>query len=42
MRIPSGFATGFGESFRIPADLGTVPVVKKPDDADALRRARAV
>jgi len=40
--IPYAFATGYGESFRIPCDLGTVPVVKKPYDADALRRAFAV
>ncbi|MCJ2125165.1 HWE histidine kinase domain-containing protein [Methylobacterium sp. J-077] len=39
--IPYAFATGYGESFKIPADLGTVPVVKKPYDADALRRAFA-
>ena len=40
--IPYAFATGYGESFRIPSDLGTVPVVKKPYDADALRRAFAL
>ncbi|MDF9861374.1 CheY-like chemotaxis protein [Methylorubrum pseudosasae] len=39
--IPYAFATGYGESFRIPTDLSTVPVVKKPYDVDALRRAFA-
>ncbi|GJD76808.1 signal transduction histidine kinase [Methylobacterium gregans] len=37
--IPYAFATGYGESFRIPPDLGTVPVIKKPYDAEALRQA---
>ena len=37
--IPYAFTTGYGESFKIPPDLGTVPVIKKPYDADALRRA---
>lgn len=37
--IPYAFATGYGESFRIPPDLGAVPVIKKPYEAEALRRA---
>ena len=37
--IPYVFATGYGESFRIPPDLGAVPVVRKPYDAEALRAA---
>ena len=39
--IPYAFATGYGESFRIPAELEAVPVMKKPYDADALRHAFA-
>lgn len=37
--IPYAFATGYGESFRIPHDLGAVPVIKKPYEAETLRRA---
>lgn len=40
--IPYAFATGYGESFKIPADLDEVHVVKKPYDVDALRRAFAL
>ncbi|WP_409564642.1 HWE histidine kinase domain-containing protein [Methylobacterium sp. J-067] len=39
--IPFAFATGYGESFRVPAELGDVPVVKKPYGADSLRAAFA-
>ncbi|WP_342148041.1 HWE histidine kinase domain-containing protein [Methylorubrum sp. SB2] len=39
--IPFAFATGYGESFRIPPDLGAVPVIRKPYDAEALRAAFA-
>ncbi|MCJ2064733.1 GAF domain-containing protein [Methylobacterium sp. J-088] len=39
--IPYAFATGYGDSFRIPADLAGVPVVKKPYGVDELRRALA-
>ncbi|BAU88780.1 response regulator receiver modulated GAF sensor protein [Methylorubrum populi] len=37
--IPFAFATGYGESFKVPPDLGDVPVVKKPYGADELLRA---
>ncbi|MER2266256.1 HWE histidine kinase domain-containing protein [Methylobacterium oxalidis] len=37
--IPYAFATGYGESFTVPADLGDVPVIKKPYGPDELRRA---
>lgn len=37
--IPYAFATGYGDSFRIPPDLGNVPVVKKPYGASELSRA---
>ena len=37
--IPFAFATGYGESFKVPPELGDVPVVKKPYGADSLRRA---
>ena len=37
--IPYAFATGYGDNFRIPPDLGAVPVVKKPYEADDLLRA---
>ena len=37
--IPFAFATGYGESFKVPPDLGDIPVVKKPFGADSLRRA---
>ncbi|WP_412759893.1 HWE histidine kinase domain-containing protein [Methylobacterium litchii] len=39
--IPFAFATGYGESFKVPAELGDVPVVKKPYGADSLRVAFA-
>ncbi|WP_336489899.1 HWE histidine kinase domain-containing protein [Methylobacterium nigriterrae] len=39
--IPYVFATGYGESFKIPPDLGVVPVIKKPYEADTLRHAFA-
>lgn len=39
--IPYIFATGYGESFKIPPDLGVVPVIKKPYAADTLRHAFA-
>ncbi|MFE1597750.1 HWE histidine kinase domain-containing protein [Methylobacterium sp. ID0610] len=39
--IPYLFATGYGESFRLPADLGAVPVIKKPYTEETLRRALA-
>jgi CheY-like chemotaxis protein len=39
--IPFAFATGYGESFKVPAELGDVPVVKKPYGADSLRAAFA-
>ncbi|MCJ2103016.1 HWE histidine kinase domain-containing protein [Methylobacterium sp. E-046] len=37
--IPFAFATGYGESFQVPPDLGDVPVIKKPYGADSLRQA---
>jgi len=37
--IPFAFATGYGESFKVPPELGDVPVVKKPYGADSLRIA---
>ena len=37
--IPYVFATGYGDSFRIPPDLANVPVVKKPYSAEDLQRA---
>lgn len=37
--IPYAFATGYGDGFRIPADLAEVAVVKKPYGADDLMRA---
>lgn len=37
--IPFAFATGYGESFEVPAEIGDVPVIKKPYGADSLRRA---
>lgn len=39
--VPFAFATGYGESFRIPPELGAVTMVKKPYTADTLRRALA-
>ncbi len=39
--IPFVFATGYGESFRIPPELGAVPLVRKPYTADTLRRVLA-
>jgi hypothetical protein len=39
--IPSVFATSYGENFRIPPDLGAVPVVRKPHEAEALQWAFA-
>ncbi|KQP96074.1 HWE histidine kinase domain-containing protein [Methylobacterium sp. Leaf117] len=39
--IPFVFATGYGESFRIPPELGAVMMIKKPYTADTLRRALA-
>jgi light-regulated signal transduction histidine kinase (bacteriophytochrome) len=39
--VPFIFATGYGESFRIPPELGAVTTVKKPYTADILRRALA-
>jgi hypothetical protein len=39
--VPFVFATGYGESFRIPSELGAVPMIKKPYTADTLRRALA-
>ncbi|MCJ2032929.1 HWE histidine kinase domain-containing protein [Methylobacterium sp. J-068] len=39
--VPFVFATGYGESFRIPPELGTVAMIKKPYTADTLRRALA-
>lgn len=40
--VPFAFATGYGESFRIPPELGAVPLMKKPYTADTLRQALAV
>lgn len=37
--IPFAFATGYGESFQVPLDLGDVPVIEKPYGADSLRQA---
>jgi light-regulated signal transduction histidine kinase (bacteriophytochrome) len=37
--VPFVFATGYGESFRIPPELGAVAMIKKPYTADTLRRA---
>ncbi|WP_245930723.1 HWE histidine kinase domain-containing protein [Methylobacterium radiodurans] len=37
--VPFAFATGYGESFKVPPDLGDIPVMKKPYGADELRRA---
>jgi two-component sensor histidine kinase/CheY-like chemotaxis protein len=39
--IPYAFATGYGESFKIPPDLAAVPVIKKPYVAEDLRSAFA-
>ncbi|MFC6050842.1 response regulator, partial [Methylobacterium hispanicum] len=36
---PFAFATGYGEQLRLPDGLRHVPVVRKPYDAQALRRA---
>ncbi|WP_407519538.1 HWE histidine kinase domain-containing protein [Methylobacterium oryzisoli] len=36
--IPYAFATGYGESFKVPPELGDVPVIKKPYGVDSLRR----
>ena len=41
LRVPFVFATGYGESFRIPPELGAVPLVRKPYTADTLRRVLA-
>lgn len=37
--IPLAFATGYGESFQVPPDLGDVPVTKKPYGAESLQQA---
>lgn len=39
--IPFAFATGYGESFQVPPDLGDVLVIKKPYGAESLRQAFA-
>jgi two-component sensor histidine kinase len=39
MNVPFVFATGYGESRVIPAELADVPVVRKPYDAESLIRA---
>jgi light-regulated signal transduction histidine kinase (bacteriophytochrome)/CheY-like chemotaxis protein len=41
MGVPYAFATGYGESFRIPAELGPITVIKKPYAADVLARVIA-
>ncbi|NEU11123.1 GAF domain-containing protein [Methylobacterium sp. BTF04] len=38
---PFAFATGYGESFRIPPELGDVPMIKKPYTADSLGKMLA-
>ncbi len=39
--VPFVFASGYGDSFRIPPELGAIPMVKKPYTADILRQALA-
>ncbi|MCJ2081629.1 HWE histidine kinase domain-containing protein [Methylobacterium sp. J-090] len=41
LNVPFVFASGYGDSFRIPPELGTVPMIKKPYTADILRQVLA-